>query len=108
MFSARVSVSGKMLGMMTESAGGRSLALRGRRKQRTRRALADTAVRMFTEKGQTLAMAAAALDPGWDERFLATRRLVAAESALLAYLDHYRARSSSRWSTASLTSSAWT
>jgi hypothetical protein len=37
------------------------------------------------------AAAAAGLDPGWDERFLAPRRLVAAEPALLAYVEHYRA-----------------
>jgi AcrR family transcriptional regulator len=40
---------------------------------------------------QTLAAAVAGLDPGWDERFVATRRLVAAEPALLAYVEHYRA-----------------
>jgi AcrR family transcriptional regulator len=141
-----------MPGMTTQLAGDRSLPLRERKKLRTRRALADTALRLFTSKGfnattldelaeeaevsrstffrffpakeaaaieaetelwsaylttladrelsgailselhQTLAAAAAGLDPGWDERFLATRRLVAAEPALLAYLDHYRAR----------------
>jgi len=43
------------------------------------------------ELHQTLAAALAGLDPGWDQRFLATRRLVAAEPALLAYLEHYRA-----------------
>src|SRR6266849_5973457 len=42
------------------------------------------------ELHQALATAAAGLDPGWDERFLATRRLVAAEPALLAYVEHYR------------------
>ena len=40
---------------------------------------------------QTLAAAVATLEPSWDERFLATRRLVALEPALLGYLDHYRA-----------------
>ena len=40
---------------------------------------------------RTLAVAVATLEPSWDERFLATRRLVAAEPALLGYLDHYRA-----------------
>jgi len=137
--------------MTTQSAGDRSLPLRERKKLRTRRALADAALRMFTEKGfdattldelaeeaevsrstffrffpakeaaaieaeaelwsayltaladrelsgailselhQTLAAAAAGLDPGWDERFLATRRLIATEPALLAYVEHYRA-----------------
>ena len=40
---------------------------------------------------QTLAAAVGGLDPGWDERFVATRHLVAAEPALLAYVEHYRA-----------------
>jgi AcrR family transcriptional regulator len=129
----------------------RSLPLRERKKLRTRRALADAALRLFTEKGfdattlgdvaeeaevskstffrffpakeaaaieaetelwtaylaaladrelsgrvlselhQTLAAAVAGLDPGWDERFVATRRLIAAESPLLRYVEHYRA-----------------
>jgi AcrR family transcriptional regulator len=43
------------------------------------------------ELHQTLAAAATGLDPGWDERFVATRRLIAAEPALLAYVEHYRA-----------------
>ncbi len=136
--------------MTTQPAGDRSLPLRERKKVRTRRALADAALRMFSENGfgatkledlaeeaevskstffrffpakeaaaieaeaelwsayltalaerelagpvlgelhQALAAAAAGLDPGWDERFLATRRLVAAEPALLAYVEHYR------------------
>jgi AcrR family transcriptional regulator len=134
-----------------EQVGDRSLPLRERKKQRTRRALAGAALQLFTDKGynattldevadlaevskttffrffpakeaaaieaeaelwsaylaglgdrklsgeilevlrQTLAVAVAALEPSWDERFLATRRLVAAEPALLGYLDHYRA-----------------
>jgi AcrR family transcriptional regulator len=134
-----------------EHVGDRSLPLRERKKQRTRRALADAALMMFTEKGydattleevadradvskstffrffpakeaaaieaeaelwsayldvlsghelsgevlevlhQTLAVAVATLETSWDKRFLATRRLVAAEPGLLGYLDHYRA-----------------
>jgi AcrR family transcriptional regulator len=135
----------------TKEAGDRSLPLRERKKLQTRRALADSALRLFTERGydattleevadqadvskstffrffpakeaaaieaeaelwsaylgalsgrelsgeilevlhQTLTEVVATLEPSWDERFLATRRLVAAEPALLGYLDHYRA-----------------
>jgi AcrR family transcriptional regulator len=46
---------------------------------------------ILSELHQTLAAAVAGLDPGWDERFLATRRLVAAEPALLGYVERYRA-----------------
>ena len=137
--------------MATEPADDRALPLRERKKLRTRRALADAALRMFGEQGfdkttleeladaaevskstffrffpakeavaieaeaelwqaylsaladrqlsgpvlgelhQTLAAAVAGLDPGWDQRFVETRRLVAAEPALLAYVEHYRA-----------------
>jgi AcrR family transcriptional regulator len=140
-----------MTGMTTHPAGGRSLPLRERKKLRTRRALADAALRMFTENGfdaitleelaeeaevsrstffrffpakeaaaieaeaelwtaylaaladrelsgailselhQTLTEAVTGLDPGWDDRFVATRRLIAAESPLLRYIEHYRA-----------------
>jgi AcrR family transcriptional regulator len=141
-----------MPGMATQPAADRALPLRERKKLRTRRALADAALRMFTENGfdattleelaeevevsrstffrffpakeaaaieaeaqlwsaylaaladrelsgailnelhQTLATAVASLDPGWDQRFLATRRLIAAEPALLRYVEHYRAQ----------------
>jgi AcrR family transcriptional regulator len=141
-----------MPGMATQPPGDRALPLRERKKLRTRRALTDAALRMFTDKGfdattleelaeevevsrstffrffpakeaaaieaeaelwsaylaaladrelsgailselhQTLAAAVASLDPSWDERFLATRRLIAAEPALLRYVEHYRAQ----------------
>jgi AcrR family transcriptional regulator len=136
---------------MTHPPLDRSLPLRERKKLRTRRALADAALRLFTEQSfdeitleqvaeeaevskstffrffpakeaaaieaeaelwsaylatlaerelsgpvlgelhQTLGAAVAGLDPGWDDRFLATRRLIAAEPALLSYVEHYRA-----------------
>jgi AcrR family transcriptional regulator len=44
------------------------------------------------ELHQALAATVAGLDPGWDERFIATRRLVVAEPALLRYIEHYRAQ----------------
>jgi len=141
-----------MPGMATQPADDRALPLRERKKLRTRRALADAALRMFTDKGfdattleelaeeaevsrstffrffpakeaaaieaeaelwsaylaaladrelsgaildelhQTLAAAVAGLEPGWDQRFLATRRLIAAEPALLRYVEQYRAQ----------------
>jgi AcrR family transcriptional regulator len=140
-----------MPSMGTHLAGDRSLPLRERKKLRTRRALAEAALRLFAEKGfdattlenvaeeaevskstffrffpakeaagveaeaelwtaylnaladrelsgpilgelhQTLTAAVAGLDPGWDGRFLSTRRLIAGEPALLRYIEHYRA-----------------
>jgi AcrR family transcriptional regulator len=45
------------------------------------------------ELHQALAATVAGLDPGWDDRFLATRRLVMSDpAALLKYLEHYRAQ----------------
>jgi AcrR family transcriptional regulator len=139
-----------MPGMTTHPPPDRSLPLRERKKLRTRRALADAALRLFTDEGfdattleeladeaevskstffrffpakeaaaieaeaelwqayltalagrelpgpilgelhQTLAATIAGLDPGWDERFIATRRLIAAEAALLRYVEYYR------------------
>ncbi|WP_271221355.1 TetR family transcriptional regulator [Streptosporangium carneum] len=128
----------------------RALPLRERKRLRTRRTLAETALRMFTEKGfdattleelveeaevskstffrafpakeavaieaetqlwaayvaaleerelsgvvlvelrDALTRAAVALDPDWDRRYVATRRLILATPALLAYVDHHR------------------
>jgi AcrR family transcriptional regulator len=130
----------------------RSLPLRERKRLRTRRALAEAALRLFTQQGfdattleevadeaevskstffrffpakeaaaveaetelwtaylaalaerelagpvlgelhQALAGVIAGLGPGWDQRFLATRRLIMAEpNTLLKYVEHYRA-----------------
>jgi AcrR family transcriptional regulator len=43
------------------------------------------------ELHQVLATAVTGLASDWDERFVATRRLLAAEPALLRYVEHYRA-----------------
>ncbi|MGN9777111.1 TetR/AcrR family transcriptional regulator [Micromonospora sp. H33] len=136
--------------MTAPPADDRSLPLRERKRLRTRRALTETALRLFTERGfeattlddlvdeaevsrstffrnfpakeavaieaevelwtaylhrlrdrelsgpvlaelhQCLADAVTALDPGWDQRYLSTRRLVLTAPALLTYVDHYR------------------
>ena len=128
----------------------RALPLRERKRLRTRRALAETALRMFAENGfdattlddlveeaevskstffrafpakeavaieaetelwtayltaladrelsgtvlaelcETLTGAATGLEPGWDQRYVATRRLILTVPALLAYVDYYR------------------
>ncbi|QFY07852.1 TetR family transcriptional regulator [Nonomuraea phyllanthi] len=128
----------------------RSRPLRERKKLRTRRALADAALRLFTDKGfdattleelveevevskstffrafpakeavaieaetqlwsaylttlerrevtglvlaelrDALLETAAALEPDWDDRYVATRRLVLTAPALLAYVEHHR------------------
>jgi AcrR family transcriptional regulator len=139
-------VSARLKGMTEE----RSLPLRERKRLRTRRILAQTALRLFTEKGfdattldeladeaevskstffraypakeavaieaetelwsayltalearelsgqvlaelrEVLTVSAEALEPGWDERYIATRRLILTAPALLAYVEHYR------------------
>ncbi|SEN41822.1 TetR/AcrR family transcriptional regulator [Nonomuraea pusilla] len=128
----------------------RSLPLRERKRLRTRRTLAETALRLFTDHGfeattlerlveeaevskstffrafpakeavaveaetevwtaytaaldrgrpegvvldvlrDALTEVAVALDPDWDRRYVATRRLILTAPALLAYVDHYR------------------
>ncbi|MFI7443266.1 TetR/AcrR family transcriptional regulator [Nonomuraea indica] len=136
--------------MTTSPPDDRSLPLRERKRLRTRRALADAALRMFGEKGfdattldelvqavevskstffrafpakeavaieaetevwtaylallgerelsglvitqlrDCLADAVTRLDPAWDDRYVATRRLILTAPALLAYVDSYR------------------
>jgi hypothetical protein len=47
--------------------------------------------RQLGELHRALAAAVAGLDETWEERFIATRRLVIAEPPLLRYIEHYRA-----------------
>ncbi|MFC4911624.1 TetR/AcrR family transcriptional regulator [Actinomadura gamaensis] len=132
------------------AADERALPLRERKRLRTRRTLAETALRLFTAHGfeattlerlveeaevskstffrafpakeavaveaeaevwtaytatleerrpdgvvldglrDALTDAAVALDPDWDRRYVATRKLILATPALLAYVDHHR------------------
>ncbi|WP_328403898.1 TetR family transcriptional regulator [Nocardia sp. NBC_00403] len=132
------------------TTGDRALPLRERKRLRTRRALADAALRLFTDKGfdattleelvdeaevsrstffrafpakeavaieaeteiwsnylatladrelsgllisdlrDALTEAATTLEPEWDRRYIATRRLVRTAPGLLAYVEYYR------------------
>ncbi len=45
---------------------------------------------LLGELHAALAAAVTGLDPGWDQRFLDTRRMLANEPALLRYVEHYR------------------
>ena len=137
--------------VMSETTVNRSLPLRERKKLRTRRALAEGALRLFAEQGfdattideladeaevskttffrffpakeaagieaeaelwsaylgalaertfsgsvlaelqNAMVATVSGLDAGWDERYVATRRLIAAEPALFHYVEWYRA-----------------
>jgi AcrR family transcriptional regulator len=137
--------------VMSETTVDRSLPLRERKKLRTRRALAEGALRLFAEQGfdattideladeaevskttffrffpakeaagieaeaelwsaylaaladrnfsgsvlaelqNAMIATVSGLDGGWDERYVATRRLIAAEPALFQYVEWYRA-----------------
>jgi hypothetical protein len=74
-------------GVAGETAPGHHRGDGGQRAQADR----ELSGAILGELHQTLAAAAAGLDPSWDERFVATRRLIAGEPALLAYVEHYRA-----------------
>lgn len=135
---------------MPDPASDRTLPLRERKRLRTRRVLAETALRLFTERGfdattldelvdeaevsrstffrtypakeavaieaeaqlwsaylaaladrpltgvvldairETLTAAVADLEPEWDHRYVATRRLIRTTPALLAYVEYHR------------------
>jgi AcrR family transcriptional regulator len=135
---------------MPDPASDRTLPLRERKRLRTRRALADAALRLFTERGfdattldelvdeaevsrstffrtypakeaaaieaeaelwsaylaaladrpltgvvldgmrETLTAAVTDLEPEWDRRYVATRRLIRTTPALLAYVEYHR------------------
>jgi AcrR family transcriptional regulator len=50
----------------------------------------DQSGTVLTELRDTLTEAAATLDEGWEERYVATRKLILTAPPLLAYVDYYR------------------